>query len=99
LKQELLELAQRLRDKIDSKSRALKTKEEELRKQLNDVERERVFFEEKIIRFSEYNADSELCPICWINEGASFKFNPINGNDQVDRFKCSCCGEILEVKF
>jgi hypothetical protein len=103
MKQALIELVQRHVKKMRNRDSALEKEQKELEQRLRQIKEERSSLVNTDARYQSYMADIDSrrefrdCPICWINNGGSFQFTPISGDDDFDKFKCSHCGYPLDV--
>ena len=98
MKQTLIELSQRHIEKVRNRDRVLEKEQKDLEQRLDQIKTERNGFVEKLSRFESYEPSSQVCPICWIDNGTSINFKPIAGNEEFDKFKCSHCGASIDIQ-
>jgi DNA repair exonuclease SbcCD ATPase subunit len=98
MKKELIALLKEHIETIKHRDNTLHKKQRTLEKELGDIKEERKQFEKKTLRARTYNADSGVCPICYIDHGLSSEFKPVPSDTEMDKFRCTHCGYLLEVE-
>jgi hypothetical protein len=80
VKQELIDLAKRHVDKIRNRDASFEKEQKDLEKRIYEIKSKRDEFKKKLLRSVEYDANSGVCPICFIDNGLSVEFKPMPGD-------------------
>ena len=91
-----------LQERANDFARRLKYKIPRLERDMEELEKKKAEISAEIesARRSEelasqylvyVNGGSQRCPLCWVNKGSTVIIDAIDGNGNVDRFRCSEC--------